>query len=137
MTNKPSIMNILVRAGRAFRAVEGKDPQIEGRDLAEWLRSGAEIGEAERELLADLVTGEWRQSKGRPNRPGPGSARASEIVAFYTRRNDDLGPRMTKKALHDTAQKFEESDRTIERYLEEARSLCEAVARAKANVAKK
>jgi chorismate mutase len=44
---------------------------------------------------------------------------------------------MTKKALHDTAQKFEESDRTIERYLEEARSLCEAVARAKANVAKK
>jgi hypothetical protein len=130
-------MNMLVRAGRAFRAAQGKDPQIEGRDLAEWLRSGAEIGEAERELLAELVTGEWRQSKGRPNRPGPGSTRASEIVAFYTMRNDDLGPRLTKQALHETAKKFGESDRTIERYLEEARSRCEAVARAKANVAKK
>jgi len=58
-------MDMIARAGRSFVAAKGKDTSIEGAPLAEWLRSGAEIGAYERECLAELVTGEWRSPTGR------------------------------------------------------------------------
>ncbi|MGJ8588800.1 MAG: hypothetical protein ACSHXW_11650 [Yoonia sp.] len=134
--SRNTIAPMIVRAGRAFRAVEGKDPEAEGRELAEWLLSGAEIGPSEREMLAELVTGMWRQSKGRPERVGPGHPDARAVVDFYNRCNEKLGPRMTKVAKGQTADKFGISDKTVERYLTEARERSEAIQRAKAAAAK-
>lgn len=66
------ITPLIVRAGRAVIAAKGKDPAIEGEELASWLRSGAEIGPAEREMLAELVTGVWRARKGAKKPTGAG-----------------------------------------------------------------
>jgi hypothetical protein len=130
------LIEFVLKAGGAFRAAEGKDPEVEGLDLANWLRSGAEIGEGERELLAELVTGKWGKRKGRPDRVGAGHPYARAIVDFYLRCNADLGPRRTKIAKATTAEEFGESVRTIDRYLKDARERAEAIERAKAAVAK-
>ena len=130
------LLGFVMKAGKAFRAAKGQDPEVEGLDLANWLRSGAEIGEGERELLAELVTGEWRQRKGRPDRVGPGHPYAKAIVEFYLRCNEELGPRMTKIAKARTAGEFGESERTIDRYLTAARKRAEAIERAQAPRAK-
>jgi len=52
----------LVDAGRSFRAVQGKDPEHYGSKLAQYLRSEKTLGQGERELLAQLVNGEWRNA---------------------------------------------------------------------------
>lgn len=61
-----NFLQLIVQAGRAFIAAKDMDPSEEGRDLAAFLRSDAVLGEAERELLAQLVLGEWRNRVGRP-----------------------------------------------------------------------
>jgi hypothetical protein len=58
------ITPLIMRAGRAVIAAKGKNPAVEGEELARWLRSGADIGPAEREMLAELVTGVWRRVRG-------------------------------------------------------------------------
>jgi hypothetical protein len=57
----------LVDAGRSFRAVQGKDPEHYGSKLAQYLRSEKALGQGERELLAQLVTGEWRNARKHDN----------------------------------------------------------------------
>ena len=59
--------NLVARAGRAFVAAKGKNPAEEGAALAEYLRSSRPLGEDERESLAQLVTGDWRNPTGRKN----------------------------------------------------------------------
>jgi hypothetical protein len=125
------ITPLVVRAGRAFTAAKGKDPAVEGAALADWLRSGAEIGPAEREMLAELVTGEWRNRKGRPERVGPGHPYAHAILSNLENRLREYGPRMALAAKQDTAKAFGESVRTVERYLEEAKAREQAIERAK------
>ncbi|MBR3370906.1 MAG: hypothetical protein IKG52_09765 [Rhodobacteraceae bacterium] len=123
------ITPLVVRAGRAFIAAKGKDPAVEGAALAEWLRSGAEIGPAEREMLADLVTGEWRDRKGAKPRKSPGHSRAKEIVADLNSRLQKYGPKMGEAARQDTANAFGISVRTLSRYMKEAKELEQAIKR--------
>jgi hypothetical protein len=54
------ITPLIVKAGRSFVSAKGKDPAEEGAELAEFLRSDEPIGKEERDLLAQLVTGECR-----------------------------------------------------------------------------
>jgi len=58
-------MNAIALAGRAFVAAKGKDPIIEGAELAKHLLSDRPLSRGERKLLAELVTGEWRRPAGR------------------------------------------------------------------------
>ena len=130
------IIPFVVRAGRSFVAAKGKKPAEEGAMLAEYLRSDAPIGEQERELLAQLVTGEWRNRKGRPERFGPGHAYAIALVSDYRRRVAENGPKGEEAAAQDTAKTFDETTRTVRRYAKAARDREEAEKRAQALVAK-
>lgn len=131
-----TITPLIVRAGRAFVAAKGKDPAGEGAKLAEYLRSDAPIGAEERELLAELVTGEWRNKKGRPERVGPGHKYATAVVAEYRRRVEEYGPKREEAAAQDTAKSFDTTTRTVRRYVQEAREREAAIARAQAGVAR-
>jgi hypothetical protein len=68
------------RAGRALTASKGQNPEEAGLALANLLRSGAELGPGEREMLAELVTGQWRRRVGPPSRAGE-RRRVREAVA--------------------------------------------------------
>ena len=127
----------VARAGRAFVAAKGKDPESAGTALAEYLRSGQPIGAGEREMLAQLVTGEWRNRKGRPERAGPGHPYAVALVEDYRQRCADYGSGGEEAAAQDTAAQFGESRRTVRRYAEEADARDSAVARAGQRIAGK
>src|SRR6056297_321528 len=120
MSDRP-ITALVARAGRAFIAAKGKDPTVEGKQLAQYLRGDEPIGPNERELLAQLVTGEWRSPKGRPERVGPGHQYAVSLVLAYRRRVSEYGPNGEEAAAQDTALEFDESTRTVRRYLQETR----------------
>lgn len=122
------ITPLIVRAGRAFVAAKGKDPEIEGAALAEWLRSGAEIGEGEREMLAELVTGEWRERPG-AKETTPGTPIVKEVVAALR----ELVERGEKKeaAKMTVAGKFGISRATVERYEKITREREDAISKAK------
>lgn len=57
--------NAIALAGRAFVAAKGKDPENEGVELAKYLRADRPLSRAERELLAELVLGQWGSCAGR------------------------------------------------------------------------
>jgi hypothetical protein len=116
----PNLTNMVARAGRAFVAAKNKSPRVEGADLAAWLRSGAEIGPQERELLAELVTGVWRANQGRPTRKGPGHAYAQAVVSDLENRLETYGKNMSLAAKQDTAKSFNLSVRDVERYAQES-----------------
>jgi hypothetical protein len=54
----------VARAGEAFNKARGKDPEIEGKALADFLRSDAVIDERGRHMLAALVEGKFLKGKG-------------------------------------------------------------------------
>jgi hypothetical protein len=128
------ITPLIMRAGRAVIAAKGKDPAIEGEELARWLRSAADIGPAEREMLAELVTGVWRARKGARNRPGPGMSTAIALVADFEERLASYGARRVLLAKGDTAALFGESVCTVERYHSDAKERREALDRAKSRL---
>ena len=64
-TCEAGFMNAISLAGRAFVAAKGKDPTIEGAELAKRLLSDHPLSKGQRKLLAELVTGEWRRRAGR------------------------------------------------------------------------
>lgn len=130
------ITPLIERAGRAFVAAKGKDPMVEGAPLAEWLRSGGEIGPNERELLAQLVTGDWLKRQGRPERKGPGHPDAVAIVSDYRRRVEEYGPKGEEAAAQDTAKEFGESTRTVRRYVQEAKERETTIRKAQEKFAK-
>jgi hypothetical protein len=130
------ITPLIVKAGRSFVSAKGKDTAEEGAELAEFLRSDEPIGKEERELLAQLVTGDWRNRKGRPERIGPGHAYAIALVSDYRRRIAENGPNGEEAAAQDTAKHFGETTRTVRRYAKETRDREKAVEKAQVKVAK-
>jgi hypothetical protein len=56
---------MVLKAGRSLRKVQNKEPLEAGLQLAEYLRSDKPLERGERELLAQLVTGEMRN----PSKP--------------------------------------------------------------------
>jgi len=58
-------INLVALAGNGFVAAKNKDPFYEGQLLADYLRSNKPIGKDERELLAQLVQGDWGRKPGR------------------------------------------------------------------------
>ena len=130
------VTSLVVRAGQAFIKAKGKDPEIEGKPLADWLRSGEQIGEMERELLAQLVTGEWRKLKGRPAVKGSGHSNVQDIAKRYRTLQAEYGPRKSLAAKQDTAEEFSVSERTVERRDKEVRALTDAIAKAESSTAK-
>ncbi len=127
------ITPLVVRAGRSFVAAKGKDPAEEGAALAKFLRSDAPVGPQERELLAQLVTGDWRNRKGRPERVGPGNPYAVALVSDYRRRVAEYGPKGEEAAAQDTAKDFGETTRTVRPYAKEAREREESHKKAQAD----
>lgn len=103
MTNKPSIMNILVRAGHAFVAAEGKDPVVQGAELAEYIRKG-NLDQGELELIAQLVTGYWRREQN--GAPGVSSSKKLNAVKAYKDRVRQCKRGGAKKLKSEIADEF-------------------------------
>lgn len=59
-----AFFHAIIRAGHAFVAAKGKDPEKEGAELAAYLLSDKPLGPSERAMLADLVLGQWRRRPG-------------------------------------------------------------------------
>jgi hypothetical protein len=67
---KFEFLEAVIRAGEAFNKAKGKDPKLEGRTLAEFLRSDVVIDQESRFMLAALVEGKFLRGKGQPKRSG-------------------------------------------------------------------
>ena len=59
-----TFFHLVRKAAHAFIAAKGKNPATEGKELADYLRSDAPLGPGERDLLAEMVAGEWRRRAG-------------------------------------------------------------------------
>lgn len=106
-------MNSIVLAGRAFKAAKGKNPAIEGKDLANYLLSDRPLGLMERQLLAELILGEWRKPAGR-GEVLPGQTRVVEVVkALRDKEGDGEKKEAAKLAV---ATEFGLSRSTVENY---------------------
>lgn len=105
--------NLVARAGQAFVAAKGKDPEIEGALLAEYLLSDRPLGADERTLLAEMVTGCWRKPAGR-GKVLPGQRQVIEVVAALRVAVDAGVPKEAAKA--EVAAKFGLSVGTVENY---------------------
>ena len=134
MSSSTAVANMIIRAGRAFRAAEGKDPEIEGADLADWLLSDAEITKGDREMLAELVTGQWRRKTKASS--AVGSQRVQEILAYYHERVGEYGPRQKKNAKADTIARFGIKLRRLNDYIRDERKRAKDVQAAKEKVQK-
>ena len=100
---KPSIMNMLVRAGHAFVAAEGKDPVAEGAALADYIRKG-NLDQGELELIAQLVMGYWRREQKGGARVSPAKKRA--VVKVYKDRVVQCKRGGAKKVKAEIAREF-------------------------------
>lgn len=119
---------LVVQAGRAFVAAKGMDPSEEGKALAEFLRSNNPIGAGERELLAQLVLGEWRKMAGRPEI----TASTPQVIKVVERLRELINQGWQKEAAKEQAAKeFKISLATVENYDRMIREREEAVAQAK------
>ena len=125
MKDTSGIIELVARAGGGFIAAKGKDPAVEGAPLAKWLLSDAEIKPGDRELLAELVTGQWRRSRRRSY--GVGSERNQKILAFYHEREAHYGARQKYNAKSDTEDKFGINRTTLQTLLREERERKDAV----------
>lgn len=101
-------------SGLAWRSGKDVDAETAGGALAGMLRDPAtRIGVGERNLLADLVTGELRRGVSRPPK-GAGRADITAVTAAL-RKQIDSGS-LRKNALEDTARAFGLSVRTVQNY---------------------
>jgi hypothetical protein len=98
------------RIGHAM-AAKGEDYETAGADLARYLRSDKPLGPEEREILAQLVTGELRRPRGRP----PKSPSNAEVVesSLQVRSNPS---KAKKDAIGANVKKLGKSWRTLERH---------------------
>lgn len=105
------------RAGAAFVAAKGKDPTIEGADLAELLLSGAEIGPFEREMLAELVTGEWRRRPGEAGKARELHPESTVVRMIVSSLRDKVACGIQKEAAKlEVADSYNVSRSTVEKY---------------------
>ncbi|MEI4261913.1 hypothetical protein [Roseovarius sp. D0-M9] len=79
--------NMLVRAGHAFVAAEGKDPTEAGAELADYIRKG-DLDQNELDLIAELVTGYWRREQN--GAPHISASKKELIVKEYKERSARL-----------------------------------------------
>lgn len=100
----------LREAGAAWRSGKEVDPATEGAALASMLRTGMELRPGERELLAQMITGEWRRGSSRPP-VGAGHPRVVEVVAALRAVS---GKRTA--AVAEIAARFRLTARTVEAY---------------------
>jgi hypothetical protein len=96
-------MNMLVRAGHAFVAAEGKDPVLQGAELADYIRKG-NLDQGELELIAQLVTGYWRREQN--GAPGVSTLKKLNAVNAYKARLAELGRGGAAKAMAEIATEF-------------------------------
>ena len=108
--------NIVVQAGRAFIAAKGRDPEKDGRALADYLLSDEPLGPEERRLLAELALGNWRRPRGAPN---INWSRKAEIVAAFRAKALELGARRKTAAVSHVAAQFKLSETTMRSYVAE------------------
>ena len=108
--------NIVVQAGRAFIAAKGRDPEVDGRALADYLLSDEPLGPDERRLLAEMALGNWRRPRGAPTLRWP---RKVEIVAAFRAKELELGPRRKTAAMCLVAAQFKLSETTMRSYVAE------------------
>ncbi len=95
-------------------------------DLLAWLQSDAPLGEGERDRLADLLSElaervPRRSKKGRP----PGTAKLSATALWHIVAEYDasiVAGRVRKQSLHDVADKYGISKRTLEAAISDVRS---------------
>ena len=106
-------MNLVARAGYGFVAAKGKNPADEGAALAEYLRSSRPLGEVERQLLAELVMGDWRNTAGRKS-VYAGSPRVVKIVEALRKLEADGWKKEAAKL--QVASDFGVSRGTVENY---------------------
>lgn len=119
---------LVVQAGRAFVAAKEMDPSEEGKALAEFLRSNNPIGAGERELLAQLVLGEWRNMAGRPEI----TASTPQVIKVVERLRELINQSWQKEAAKEQAAKeFKISLATVENYDRMIREREKAVDQAK------
>lgn len=105
------------RAGAAFVAAKGKNPTIEGADLAELLLSGAEIGPGEREMLAELVTGQWRRGAGEAGKARELHPESKVVLEIVSSLRDKVAGGIKKEAAKsEVAASFCVSRATVENY---------------------
>lgn len=105
-----ALARALREAGAAWRGGKGADPGTEGAALASLLRGGAELRPGERELLAQMITGEWRRGSSRPPL-GAGHPRVVEVVTALRA----IGGKRTA-AVAEIAARFDITTRTVEAY---------------------
>lgn len=105
------------RAGAAFQAAKRKDPTIEGSDLAELLLSGAHIGQGEREMLAELVTGRWRRMAGEAGKAREIHPESDIVTRIVSALREKVSNGVKKEAAKaSVAEEFEVHRGTVERY---------------------
>ena len=105
MTNmNPEFVKAVIAAARGFKAADKKDPSVEGRALAEYLKSDAPLGKEERELLSELVTGQWRRPNHRTESLKSASIRASVDILQKSHLRNGI-----KKSKNDCAIEYAES----------------------------
>lgn len=108
-----ALARALREAGAAWRGGKEADPATEGAALASMLRTGMELRPGERELVAQMITGEWRRGSSRPP-VGAGHPRVVEVVAALRQKLADGAVR--KNAVTDVAARFGLTARTVEAY---------------------
>lgn len=131
ITYDANFADLIKRAGHAFVNAKGKDPAIEGSELAELLRSDAPLGAGERELLAQLVTGDLRRPT---KKQRPSWEIRQNIVNFYISRLINRGDE--ESAAIETAEQFKVSKSKVRAYRKEIRDREIANSTAKANLSK-
>jgi hypothetical protein len=113
-STKPSIMNMIVRAGHAFVAAEGKDPTEAGADLADYIRKG-NFDDSELELIAQLVTGYWRREQN--GRPGVSALKKKEVVDEYNKRAQEYGRGGAARAKNEVAREFDIKETQLKHWI--------------------
>ena len=129
----------VMRAGRSFVAAKGKEPAIEGADLAAMLRGGMPLGPGEREELAQLVTVEWRRRAGEAGKARKVHPETPEVIAVdvayqeaIASNQERFGRDYPENARQAVADQFSISKATVKNYVEMRQERQEAIREVKA-----
>jgi len=114
MTNGTNVtfLNAIVRAGKLIQYKY----RSEGRELAEILRSNEPLGLGERELLAQLVTGEWCNSAGGQSKTYGDIMFAVTVSKYFKHRTET--DNIKKTAVYaECFEKFNVAESTVRKYI--------------------
>lgn len=114
MTNGTNVTfrNAIVRAGKMIQFKYRSD----GRELAEILRSNEPLGLSERELLAQLVTGEWCNTAGGQTNTYADIMFAVTVSKYFKHRTET--DNIKKTAVYaECFEKFKVAESTVRKYI--------------------